>query len=103
MPYHPPHTITPLILSQVAEICGQVGRLDNSSGSDQENRIRSIHSSLAIEGNTLSLDQVSAIISSLRHIGSEPSSGSDLPTDQVTDQVKKLLLALSPREEATVD
>jgi len=81
MPYHPPHTLTPLILSQVAEICGQVGRLDNSSGSDQENwgsrsphlrkdnRIRSIHSSLAIENNSLSLDQVTAVIDGKQVLG----------------------------------
>ena len=61
-------TITPLILSQVAEICEQVGRLDAGLTRDprtassphlrKNNRIRSIHSSLAIENNTLSLDQV---------------------------------------------
>ncbi len=35
----------------------------------KENRIRSIHSSLAIEQNTLSLEQVTAIIAGKRVLG----------------------------------
>ena len=35
----------------------------------RENRIRSIHASLAIENNTLSLDQVTAVISGKRVLG----------------------------------
>jgi Fic family protein len=73
--YEPPHTITPAILSLVAEIAGEVGRLGALSGTAQvpklrrENRIRSIHASLAIENNTLSLDQVTAVISGKRVLG----------------------------------
>ena len=53
----PPHTITPAILSLVAEIAGDVGRLGalHAPGKvpmlRRENRIRSIHASLAIENN----------------------------------------------------
>ena len=74
-PYTPPHTITPSILSLVAEIAGEVGRLGALSGTAhvpklrRENRIRSIHASLAIENNTLSLDQVTAVISGKRVLG----------------------------------
>ena len=73
--YLPPHTITPAILSLVAEIAGEVGRLGALSGAAhvpklrRENRIRSIHASLAIENNTLSLDQVTAVISGKRVLG----------------------------------
>ncbi len=73
--YSPPFTITPAILSLVAEIAGEVGRLGavTDSGSvpklRRENRIRSIHASLAIENNILSLDQVTAVISGKRVLG----------------------------------
>ena len=56
-----PYTITPAILSLVAEIACEVGRIGAVSGVAhvpklrRENRIRSIHASLAIENNTLSL------------------------------------------------
>ena len=74
-PYSPPYTITPAILSLVAEIAGEVGRLAALTGTAhvpklrRENRIRSIHASLAIENNTLSLDQVTAVISGKRVLG----------------------------------
>ena len=73
--YSPPFTITPAILTLVAEIAGEVGRLGAVSGSGsvpklrRKNRIRSIHASLAIENNTLSLDQVTAVISGKRVLG----------------------------------
>ena len=75
MPDPPPHTITPAILSLVAEIAGEVGRLGalQSPGKvpmlRRENRIRSIHASLAIENNTLSLNQVTAVLSGKRVLG----------------------------------
>lgn len=75
MPDSPPHTITPAILSLVAEIAGDVGRLAvlHAPGKvpmlRRENRIRSIHASLAIENNTLSLDQVTAVLAGKRVLG----------------------------------
>ncbi|GAA5118809.1 Fic family protein [Luteolibacter yonseiensis] len=74
-PDPPPYTITPAILSLVAEIAGEMGRIGALSGAAQipklrrENRIRSIHASLAIENNTLSLDQVTALLSGRRVLG----------------------------------
>lgn len=73
--YTPPFIITPAIVSLVAEIAGIVGHLGALSGFGnvpklrRENRIRSIHASLAIENNTLSLDQVTAVISGKRVLG----------------------------------
>jgi len=74
-PYTPPYTITPAILSLVAEIAAEVGRLGALGGQGKipllrrENRIRSIHASLAIENNTLSLEQVTAVIEGRRVLG----------------------------------
>ncbi|MBN8461090.1 MAG: Fic family protein [Verrucomicrobia bacterium] len=74
-PYSPPFTITPAILSLVAEIAGEVGRLGAISGQGsvpklrRENRIKSIHASLAIENNTLTLEQVTAVIAGKRVLG----------------------------------
>jgi Fic family protein len=71
----PPYTITPVILSLVAEIAGEVGRLGALAGTGnvpklrRENRIRSIHASLAIENNTLTLDQVTSVIAGKRVLG----------------------------------
>ncbi len=71
----PPYTITPAILSLVAEIAGGLGRIGAISGSGnvptlrRANRIRSIHASLAIENNTLTLDQVTAVIAGKRVLG----------------------------------
>lgn len=78
MPHQPPYTLTPLILSQLAEVCEQVGQLEGTDGLNwgtrspqlrKDNRIRSIHSSLAIENNSLSLDQVTDVIEGKRVLG----------------------------------
>ena len=75
MSYTPPYSINPAILSLVAEIAGEVGRLGALAGSGsvpklrRANRIRSIHASLAIENNTLTLDQVTSVIAGKRVLG----------------------------------
>jgi len=67
MPYVPPLTITSRLIDLISRISEALGRWEAAAGRmsprlRRENRIRSIHSSLAIENNTLSLDQVTAII-----------------------------------------
>jgi len=67
MPYQPPYTITPKILSLVAQISEAVAgaaivEIENSPQLRKQNRIKTITGTLAIEGNTLSLEQVSAIV-----------------------------------------
>ena len=68
MSYQPPYTITPAILNLVAEISEALGRLSvleeqsNNLRLRRINRIRTIQGSLAIEGNTLSEDQITAIL-----------------------------------------
>ncbi len=72
--YQPPYTITPDILNLVAAISEAIGRL--TALTDQAralrlrrvNRIRTIRGSLAIEGNTLSEAQITAILDGKRVI-----------------------------------
>ena len=73
--YEPPFTITPAILSLVEQIGECIGLLkaDNDVVTVPElrrgNRLKTIQASLAIEGNTLDLEQVTALISGKRILG----------------------------------
>lgn len=73
--YAPPYTVTDTIIYLVAEISEQVGviTIKNKTITNPqlrcENQIRSIHSSLAIENNSLSLEQVTDIINDKRILG----------------------------------
>lgn len=64
----PPFEITHRMIDDVAEIAALVGNLtatDALSASPtlrRSNRIRTIHGSLAIEQNTLTLEQVTAVL-----------------------------------------
>ena len=65
--YSPPFALTHSLLSRVAEIAELVGQWRSTQNSQvpmlrRENRIRTIQASLAIEHNTLSLEQVTAVI-----------------------------------------
>ena len=70
----PPFEITTAILDEIAEIAELVGHVNASLGLSanpmlrRSNRIRTIYSSLAIEQNTLSLEQVTAVLSGKRII-----------------------------------
>ncbi|MCC2638622.1 MAG: Fic family protein [Moraxellaceae bacterium] len=74
-PYQPPLTLTPSILDCVAAISEQVGRLSALSQQlltpqlRRGNRIRTIQASLAIENNTLSVEQVTAVLEGRRVLG----------------------------------
>ncbi len=74
--YNPPFTITPAILKLVGEISEWIGRHSVATDASltprlrRANRIRNIQGSLAIEGNTLSLEQVTAIVDGKRVLGS---------------------------------
>ena len=66
--YTPPFTVSAEAINLIAEISGQIERyairLEQEDGLRlrKANRIKTIHSSLAIEGNTLSEDEVRDII-----------------------------------------
>ena len=68
----PPFEITNEVLESVTEIAELVGHLSATQGLSanstlrRTNRIRTIYSSLAIEQNTLSLEQVTAVIKGKR-------------------------------------
>ena len=66
--FTPPFSITNIMLDYVSNIMEKIGKLDNFNSLNKmpilrkNNRINSIHSSLAIEANSLSLNQVKDII-----------------------------------------
>ncbi|MBS6475110.1 MAG: Fic family protein [Clostridiales bacterium] len=75
MEYTPIFDITPQILSLVMNISERLGEINVVRPEHinpklrKENRIRTIHSSLAIENNTLSIEQVTAILDGKRILG----------------------------------
>ncbi len=96
--YNPPFHITDKILNLVAEISEQVGRITVMQPETlnlhlrRENRIRTIHSSLAIEQNSLSLEQVTAIIEGKRVLGNP----NEIKEVQNAYDAYELLLTLNP-------
>lgn len=70
--YQPPFTINNKIINLTSEISGLVSEIKIKNGNHddlrlrRENRIKSIQSSLAIENNTLSVEQITAILNGKR-------------------------------------
>ena len=75
--YIPPFEITNIMLERVSSIMKKIGGLENYKDLNKmpvlrrNNRIKSIHSSLAIEANSLSLSQVKDVIDGKLVIGPE--------------------------------
>ncbi len=73
--YTPPYTISERMLEQVSSISEKVGRITSHKELEsrprlrRNNRIRSIHSSLKIEANSLSLNEVRDVINGRLVIG----------------------------------
>ena len=73
--YVPPFTFTSTMVDYISSIMEKIGKLDNYTNFNKmpslrrNNRIKSIHSSLAIEANSLSLDQVKDVIAGKTVIG----------------------------------
>jgi Fic family protein len=74
---NPPYQITPVILKLIASVSEKLGQI-NAKYLDKpsvklrkENQIKTIHSSLSIEGNTLTTDQITALLDKKRVIGPE--------------------------------
>jgi len=71
----PPYDITPKILKLITSISEKLGEVNANYLSKQspqlrkQNRIKTIHSTLQIEGNTLTEDQITALIEKKRIIG----------------------------------
>lgn len=74
--YIPPYTITDKIVNLISDITEILTRITinenmkNNPRLRRDNRIKTIHASLAIENNSLSLDQVTDIIDGKRVLGS---------------------------------
>ena len=96
--YQPPFHITDKTITLLAEISEQVGRITVLQAGNinphlrRKNRIRTIHSSLAIEHNSLSLEQVTAILNGKRVLG-KPN---EIKEVQNAYDAYELMLTLNP-------
>ena len=101
MSYEPPFKITSQIIdliSQISEAVGEINSLENNPRHlelRKENRIKTIHSSLAIENNSLSIEQITAIIEGKRVLGNP----NEIQEVKNALQAYELLLTLNSYEE----
>lgn len=92
----PPYEITPLILSLINSISEKLGEVNanylvhQSPQLRKQNRIRTIQSSLQIEGNTLSVDQITAIMENKKVLGPANEIREVLNAIKTYDQLNKL-------------
>ena len=97
--YAPPYSVTDTIIHLVAEISEKVAVItikNETTVSPQlrrENQIRSIHSSLAIENNSLSLEQVTDIINNGKRVLGPPNEIREVKNAY---EAYNLLLKLDP-------
>ncbi len=96
--YNPPFHMTDRITTLVGDISEEIGRITLLHGNTirahlrRTNRIRTIHSSLAIEHNSLSLEAVTAIIDG-KHVLASPN---EIKEVQNAYEVYELMLELNP-------
>ena len=101
MSYEPPFKISAKIIDLVSQISEKIGEINSLEKSPchlelrKENRIKTIHSSLAIENNSLSIEQITAIIEGKRVLG---NPNEILEVKNALDAYN-LLLTLNPYEE----
>ena len=99
--YTPPFEITSKIIELISNISEKVGEITSIQNSPyhiqlrKENRIKTIHSSLAIENNSLSLEQITAIIEGKRVLGNP----NEIKEVKNSIQAYDLLLTLNPYKE----
>jgi Fic family protein len=90
-----PYQITPKILNLVTAISEKIGQinakyLDKPSPKlRKENKVKTIHSSLKIEGNTLSEEQITAILEKKRVVGTKKDVNEVLNAIKVYEQLQK--------------
>ena len=91
----PPYDITPKILKLITSISEKLGEINATYLSKQspqlhkQNRIKTIHSSLQIEGNTLTEEQITALIENKRIIGPEKDVMEVLNAIKLYDNLEK--------------
>ena len=89
----PPYRITSFILSKVSSISEKLGEVNAnylskpSTQLRKQNRIKTIHSSLRIEGNTLTEEQVTALIDNKKVLGPKKDIQEVVNTINVYDQL----------------
>lgn len=90
----PPYDITPKILKLISSISEKIGEVNANYLSKQspqlrkQNRIKTIHSSLQIEGNTLTEEQITALIENKRVTGPKKDVLEVLNAIKVYDNLK---------------
>lgn len=91
----PPYKITTDLLKLLSEVSQKIGEVNASFLVKQSpelrkiNRIKTIQASLAVEGNTLSIDQITAIIENKRVIGPAKDIKEVSNAIEVYNQLKK--------------
>lgn len=91
----PPYDITPKILKLITSISEKLGEVNANYLNKQspqlrkQNRIKTIHSSLQIEGNTLTEQQITALIENKRVIGPEKDVLEVLNAIKLYDNLEK--------------
>ena len=99
--YKPPFEITSKIIELISNISEKIGEINYLQNNPyhiklrKENRIKTIHSSLAIENNSLSLKQITAIIEG-KHVLGNPNEIKEVKN---SIQVYDLLLSFNPYDE----
>lgn len=91
----PPYDVTTIILNHIASISEKLGEVKANFLSKPSpqlrkyNKIRTIHSSLSIEGNTLSEQQITAILDNKRVIGPQKDISEVLNANTVYDIISE--------------
>lgn len=99
--YTPPFEITSRIIELISVVSEKIGEIQYLQDSAQhiqlrkENRIKTIHASLAIENNSLSIEQITAIIEGKRILGNP----NEIKEVENSIQAYDLLLSLDPCSE----
>jgi len=90
----PPFTTTPHIIACIGQIERLIGKLEGLQHTKPQpylrrsNRVRTIQGSLAIEGNTLDLDQVTALLDGKTVLGNKDEIREVLNAIEVYDQIQ---------------
>ena len=89
----PPYDITPRVLKLISSISEKIGEVNATYLSKQspqlrkQNRIKTIQSSLQIEGNTLTIEQITALIENKRVVGPKKDISEVQNAIQVYDEL----------------
>jgi Fic family protein len=91
----PPYDITPNILKLISSISEKIGETNAnylnkpSTTLRKQNRIKTIHSSLKIEGNTLTEEQITALLENKRVIGPQKDIKEVLNAIEIYENLEK--------------